>query len=194
MFAPLDAQRPGQAPAWLVALEDVSAEYRRIRHESSVQFAGQLVSSVLLLTPLVLLISHLFGRMTRTAQAVPLLGQHAFEEARALLQPRARPVFADEIDRLDRAAVSLSLRLQRLESEARRHAGQLQEALRRVSSERDFNQSLLDTAQVVILTLDGAGHGAAQRARRGAAVSGSGRLQVRQRHQRPPDRRRLCCA
>lgn len=156
-FAPLDAPHAGQEHAWLVVIEDVSTEFRRIRRDALMQFAGQLTTSLLVLALLVLLLNRLLGRMTRAAQAIPLLGQHAFGEARALLQPRARPVFVDEIDHLDRAAVTLSLRLQALEAEARRHAGELREALQRVSSERDFNQSLLDTAQVIILTLDGAG-------------------------------------
>lgn len=58
----------------------------------------------------------------------------------------------DEIDSLDEAAIALSYRLENLETEVAAHSAETQKMLKRISVERDFSKSLLDTAQVIILT------------------------------------------
>lgn len=146
------AHADGVAPPLLVVMEDVSREYAVIRKQALWQLAGNVATSLLALLLLVLLLNNPLERMARAAQAIPLLGRHAFQELRDRLKPRGGLVLWDEIDSLDRAAVTLSYRLEALEQESREHARQISDALKRISVERDFNQGLLDTAQVIILT------------------------------------------
>lgn len=157
-FVRVDAAADNSKAPLLVVLEDVSDEYARIRSLALWQLAGNVSTSLLALLLLAFLLNNPLGRMMRAAQAIPLLGQHAFDEIRARLRPRTGIVLWDEIDHLDRAAVTLSKRLEDLEREERQHTEKMQEVLQRISVERDFNQGLLDTAQVIILTQTGSGN------------------------------------
>ncbi len=135
----------GRASPMIVVLEDVSAEYVRIRSQAWWQLSGNVVTSLLALALLVFLLNAPLDRMRLAAEAIPLLGRGDFSGVRNRIRPRSGLAIRDEIDALDQAAIALSYRLEGLERE-------VHDTLERVSVERDFNQSLLDTAQVVIMT------------------------------------------
>jgi PAS domain S-box-containing protein len=144
--------------AMLVVIDDLTQALAEIRKSVLSRIQAELATSLLSLLLLAFLVNAPLQRMTRAVRAIPLLGRSAFAEARAKIVPRGRHFVDDEIDSLDEAAVALSFRLEALEREVAAHAGELRNMLHRISIERDFNESLLDTAQVIILTqsVDGA--------------------------------------
>ncbi len=151
-FVAMDDASDAHSDARLVVIDDLTLSLTEIRESVVSRLQAEVATSLLSLLLLALLVHAPLQRMTRAVKAIPLLGRSAFAEARAKLSPRGRHFLDDEIDSLDEAAVALSFRLEMLEQEVAAHAGKLQEMLHRISIERDFNESLLDTAQVIILT------------------------------------------
>lgn len=151
-FLSLDAPDVAPSPALLVIIDDVTDALANIRKSVWNRLQGEFLASVLALLLLALLVNAPLQRMTRAVRAIPLLGRSAFAEARARIIPRGRRFVDDEIDSLDEAAIALSYRLETLEREVEAHSADMQGMLQRISIERDFSRSLLDTAQVIILT------------------------------------------
>jgi len=135
---------PGVSPL-LVVIDDLTQPLADIRSSVWNRLRGELLASLLALLLLALLVHAPLQRMTRAVRAIPLLGRSAFAEARGLIAPRVRRLIEDEIDALDEAAIALSYRLEALVRDVAAHSAEMRR-------QRDFNQSLLDTAQVIILT------------------------------------------
>ncbi len=151
-FMPMDEAKGTYSGAMLVVIDDVTQAVAEIRKSVLSRLQAELATSLLSLLLLAFLVNAPLQRMTRAVRAIPLLGRSAFAEAREKIVPRGRHFVDDEIDSLDEAAVALSFRLETLEQEVAAHAGELLDMLHRISIERDFNESLLNTAQVIILT------------------------------------------
>ena len=151
-FVTMDDANGVHSAAMLVVIDDLTQSLAEIRKSVLSRLQAELATSLLSLLLLAFLVNAPLQRMTRAVRAIPLLGRSAFAEARAKIAPRGRHFVDDEIDSLSEAAVALSFRLETLEQEVAAHAGELQDMLHCISIERDFNNDLLDTAQVIILT------------------------------------------
>ncbi|MDQ3267480.1 MAG: ATP-binding protein [Pseudomonadota bacterium] len=156
-FVTMDDGSDVSSGAMLVVIDDLTQSLAEIRKSVASRLQAELATSLLSLLLLAFLVNAPLQRMTRAVRAIPLLGRSAFAEARAKIVPRGRRFVGDEIDSLDEAAIALSFRLETLEHEVAAYAEELQNMLHRISIERDFNKSLLDTAQVIILTQSASG-------------------------------------
>lgn len=156
-FLALDFPTGASVPATMVVIDDLTLALADIHKSVVNRLQGELLVSLVSLLLLALLVNAPLQRMTRTANAIPLLGRSAFAEARRRIAPRPRRLVEDEIDSLDEAAIDLSYRLETLERDVAAHAAVNEGMLQRISVERDFSRSLLDTAQVIILTQSAAG-------------------------------------
>lgn len=156
-FLSLGPSDAGPSSAVLVVIDDLTQAFGDIRKSVWSRLQGELMASLLSLVLLAALVHAPLQRMTRAVRAIPLLGRSAFAEARERIAPRDKKLVEDEIDNLDEAAIALSYRLETLESEVSAHSAEMQAMLQRISVERDFSRSLLDTAQVIILTQYGDG-------------------------------------
>ena len=95
------------------------------------------------------------SRLRRTADKLPLLATGAFSRVRDEIAIHARRRgLRDEVDVLDDTAVEVSHQLEALEGAVADRNRALSNRMDELSAERDFVQSLLDTAQVIILTQD----------------------------------------
>ncbi|CAG9933456.1 Histidine kinase [Candidatus Nitrotoga arctica] len=156
-FVTMDDGSDAYSGAMLVVIDNLTQSLAEIRKSVASRLQAELATSLISLLLLAFLVNAPLQRMTRAVRAIPLLGRSAFAEARTKIAPRGRRFLDDEIDSLDEAAVALSFRLEMLEQEVAAHAEELQDMLHRISIERDFNKSLLDTAQVIILTQSASG-------------------------------------
>lgn len=146
-----DNRAPGMH---LLVLEDISSGLENV-HETARRFLLMNISAVgVYLLLLSFLLDKPLKRLLRTVSAMPLLGRGAFAELRETLRPRKQIRCHDEVDILDRAAFTLSYRLESLEHEVGERTRSLQAALRDVSREKAFAASLLDHAQAIIVTSD----------------------------------------
>ena len=93
------------------------------------------------------------ARLRRVAALLPALAKGDFTGVRGKLPQRA-PRLSNEIDVLENATRTLANQLEHLESSVTEHSSQLAERIDELAHERDFVNSLLDTAQVFIVVHD----------------------------------------
>ena len=140
---------------YLVTIENLSEKLHEIRRAGQktivIGIFGFLISEAIVLAILWVPLS----RLKRTAMALPLLAQSKFDSVRANIGASKKTGrFTDEIDRLNDSAIELSLQLEALEHAVAQRTQTLAEKMRELTRERDFVRSLLDMAQVIILTQD----------------------------------------
>jgi diguanylate cyclase (GGDEF)-like protein/PAS domain S-box-containing protein len=143
---------------FFLVLSDITEEVQRIDVSAwrslSAGLTGMLVSEVVLFV----ILSASLTRLQRTAQVLPLLAHNGFDEVRQrLARHTRRRGLQDEIDYLDATAVDLALQLEALSAKVQERTEALKLRMRDLDRERSFVSSLLDTAQVIILTQDRAG-------------------------------------
>jgi len=107
--------------------------------------AAELLLLAILLGPM--------ARLRRVAALLPALARGDFTGVRGKLPQRA-PRLSNEIDVLENATRTLANQLEHLESSVTEHSSQLAERIDELAHERDFVNSLLDTAQVFIVVHD----------------------------------------
>lgn len=115
---------------------------------------GWLLSELLLLGVLWKPLS----RLRQTTGNLPLLAQGQFQRVRSAIVQQARGrLLDDETDILSSTTIALANRLEALEDQVAKHTQALAKRMDDLAQERDFNVSLLDTAQVMIITQDRCG-------------------------------------
>ncbi|MFM8333260.1 MAG: cache domain-containing protein, partial [Candidatus Methylumidiphilus sp.] len=156
-LAEMDLAQDSQAEGMRILLiKDISLDLALAKETALSALLLSLLGGALSLLLLYVLLGQSLNRLLRTAQAIPLLGRSAFSELRNAVNPRKTIRLHDEIDILDSTAIMLSWRLQSLEEEVAERTRSLQNALDDVHKKNAFVSSLLDHAQVIIIT-----HGAA---------------------------------
>jgi len=141
--------------ASLIIIDDISDQLSYIRTATSLYVVNGLLS--LLLTGGILLV--LLLRPTRHLHALisvlPLLANKNYlEVTRTLPNQRKITFWRDEIDVLDETTRSLVLTLKQLDQEVEDRTQGLAERSNDLLQERNFVTSILDGAQVIIMTLD----------------------------------------
>ncbi len=148
-----DSPIPGTTSVKFVAISDVTAEHREMEFAIHSSIG---LGALFLVLSLVLLYAMLRPTMNRLRQAInalPLLGQERYEEARSAFKQgtgKKRP--RDEVDNLADLTFALANTLEGLQALSRQHAESLQAQAAQLEKERDFVTGLLDTAPVLILT------------------------------------------
>lgn len=141
---------------YFLLISDITSQINAIHNDTrTLLFVGVLgwIAAELLL--LVILLGPM-ARLRRVAGLLPILASGQFSDIRSAL-PNHRHRIADEIDILEVTTLELSHQLERLESEVQERGKQLAERIDELANERDFVNSLLDTAQVFIVAQDSAG-------------------------------------
>jgi len=142
----------------ILLLKDISLDLAQAKETAISALLLSLLGGGLSLVLLYVLLGKSLNRLLLTAQSIPLLGRGAFAELRKAITPRKKARLHDEIDLLDSTAIMLSWRLQSLETEVEERTRSLESALVEVYKKNAFVSSLLDHAQVIIITHDEAGN------------------------------------
>lgn len=96
------------------------------------------------------------ARVRRLSSILPALAEGGFSKAKQMI-PMPKRRLLDEIDLLDATALNLAGQLEMLEGEVQSRGELLNARVEELARERDFIESLLDTAHVLILTQDDQG-------------------------------------
>ncbi|MDO8826253.1 EAL domain-containing protein [Methylophaga sp.] len=137
----------GSDDVLFVIMENISEQQKEL-HQSLVRnILFAIVSIVLLGSSLVLFISSPLRRLSRVSKALPLLAKQQYQTVRQSISPPQHHQSTDELDLLETATVSLTTQLEQLHSSVEMQTLALQQ-------ERDFVKNLINTAQLIIITLD----------------------------------------
>lgn len=142
--------------SYFVLISDITDQIHAIRQDTQTLLvvgvigwlAAELMLLVILLGPM--------ARLRRVARLLPTLASGGFAEIRSAI-PANRRALPDEIDVLEITTNELSLQLETLEGEVKARGNQLAERFKELAKERDFVNSLLDTARVFIIAQDNVG-------------------------------------
>ena len=148
-----EAPIPGVEGVKFFVIDDVTAEVREVAVavRSSLLLGGLIL--VLALGLLYLMLRPTMDRLRQAMQALPLLGEGRYAEARAALPVKGQtgPV-RDEVDDLAGLTHALANTLEELHALSREYTASLKAQALQLEQERDFVAGLLDTAPVLILT------------------------------------------
>ncbi|MGB0468146.1 MAG: putative bifunctional diguanylate cyclase/phosphodiesterase [Pontibacterium sp.] len=142
--------------AFWVLVEDLTQDrqlmYRKFFSSLALAAGGLLVAAVLQLSVL----RRPMNRLSRIARQLPKLAESSYEDVRTSMRPRGlrRRRYYDEMDVLSNSTLNLTDQLQRLEISVQERTQKLKDHSSALEQERDFVNSLLDTAQAIILTQD----------------------------------------
>lgn len=143
---------------FFVVLTDISDSVAAIREAAWSSLLAGVVGVLVSELVLFLILSAPLTRLQRTAKALPLLARDGFDEVRSLLKRHQRGRgLGDEIDNLDQTAIDLAFQLEALNEKVTDRTEALKLRMHDLDRERGFVSSLLDTAQVIILTQDAEG-------------------------------------
>jgi diguanylate cyclase (GGDEF)-like protein/PAS domain S-box-containing protein len=146
------------APQMLI-INDVTEILKGIEDATATSLTMGAAGLVLSESILLLLLWAPLNRLKEIALALPLLARHSFDEARKRIKRDHHKLFGrDEIDIVGETALALSRELESLENEVMETALSLKRQRDHISRDRDFIVGLLETAQVIILTLDNNGN------------------------------------
>lgn len=143
----------------ILVIDDVTQSLEEV---DGVAKDGLVVSLLALLSSEVALLVLLWGPLSRlraTNEIFPMLAEGLYEGARKTLNLSDTKTkrYSDEIDLVNFAAFKLSHQLENLNREVSHYTQSLAENMKQLQGERDFNEFLLQTAQVIIVTSDSEG-------------------------------------
>ncbi|MES9993529.1 MAG: EAL domain-containing protein [Candidatus Thiodiazotropha sp.] len=93
-------------------------------------------------------------RLLMISDSLPLLAKNAFHEVRNKLSLKHRDWYQDEIDIASNSAIQLTHTLEHLHNEIKTNTENLIKNSKELAVERDFLNTIMDSAQVIILTQD----------------------------------------
>ncbi|MFG6157702.1 EAL domain-containing protein [Halomonas sp. 1390] len=152
----MDEDSDGRGNGYFLLISDISSQIQAINEDTQtlmgVGLVGWLAAELLLL----LILLRPMARLRRIAGVLPTLASGGFDDVRAAI-PATCHRLPDEIDVLENTTLSLSRQLEMLEEEVQERGDQLAERVNELAKERDFVNSLLDTARVFIIAQDNSG-------------------------------------
>ncbi|APE30401.1 GGDEF domain-containing protein [Halomonas aestuarii] len=152
----MDEDADRRSTGYFLLISDITAQIRAINEDTrtllGVGLAGWIAAELMLL----LILLRPMARLRRIAGLLPTLANGGFEDIRAAI-PAVRRRLSDEIDVLEGTTLELSHQLERLEEEVQARGDQLAARIEELAQERDFVNSLLDTARVFIIAQDSRG-------------------------------------
>lgn len=137
-------------------MSDITPQIDAINKDTGTILATGLVGWLAAEALLLAILWRPMARVRRLSSVLPTLAQGGFAKARHVI-PAPKRRLSDEIDILDSTALDLARQLETLEGEVQSRDELLNARLEELGRERDFIESLLDTAQVLILTQDDQG-------------------------------------
>jgi len=99
-------------------------------------------------------ISKPLSRLSTVSQALPLLAKQKYNQIRELIPVSDQPHKMDELDQLEISTNDLTGQLEDLHNSVKERSAALHNRGIELLQERDFVKSLIDTAQLIIITVD----------------------------------------
>ncbi|CAM3342570.1 EAL domain-containing protein [Halomonas lysinitropha] len=152
----MDEDADRRNTGYFLLISDISSQIRAINEDTRILLGVGLVGWIAAELVLLLILLRPMSRLRRIAGLLPTLASGGFEDVRSAI-PSVRHRLPDEIDVLEGTTLELSRQLEMLEQEVQERGDQLAERVEELAQERDFVNSLLDTARVFIIAQDSSG-------------------------------------
>ncbi|MEC9412785.1 MAG: EAL domain-containing protein [Pseudomonadota bacterium] len=138
----------------LVIIDNIANQQHELSSLTYRTIAWSLIGLIAIGGSLFLLLSAPLRRLSAVSKALPLLAEKKYLEVRNMLNHTLPRRYIDELNILEQSAVVLSEQLEDLESSVNKQTDSLNKRTQELIQERDFVSNLIDTAQLIIITLD----------------------------------------
>ncbi|MDT0502739.1 MULTISPECIES: EAL domain-containing protein [unclassified Halomonas] len=146
----------GGGNGYFLLISDISSQIQAINQDTHTLMGAGLIGWLAAELMLLLILLRPMARLRRIAGVLPTLANGCFDDVRAAI-PATHYRLPDEIDVLEGTTLALSRQLEILEVEVQERGDQLAQRVDELAKERDFVNSLLDTARVFIIAQDSRG-------------------------------------
>jgi len=138
-----------------IIIDDLSAHYQEIIDTTYRNLLFALVSMLIMAIGLFFFISRPLSRLASISEALPLIAQQRYDDAKLLI-PQKQGFFGlhDEFTQLEKSTFELTSQQESLYDSIKDHTIALNKRSEELQQERNFMKSLINTAQMVIITLD----------------------------------------
>ena len=99
-------------------------------------------------------LSRPLSRLSTVSQALPMLAKQQYSQVRELIHLEDKYHKSDELDQLELSTHALTIQLEQLHNSVKERTQALHNRSVELLQERDFIKSLIDTAQLIIITID----------------------------------------
>lgn len=145
----------GNETAELIIIDDISSELADIQKATTLYAATGLLSLLLSGGIILLLLIGPTRRLRVLSSVLPLIAEKRYQKVLEILPKRKQPAFfKDEINILSEATHNLITTLKGLDGEVEKRTKHLSEKTVELQKEKNFVSNILNTAQVIIMTLD----------------------------------------
>ncbi|SFK72274.1 bifunctional diguanylate cyclase/phosphodiesterase [Methylophaga sulfidovorans] len=138
----------------LVIIDNISNQKQELASLTYRTIIWSLIGLIVIGGSLFLLLSAPLKRLSTVSRALPLLAEKKYLYVRNTLNRAAPNRFVDELNILEQSAIVLSEQLEDLENSVIQQTDSLNKRTEELIQERDFVSNLIDTAQLLIITLD----------------------------------------
>ncbi len=145
-------QPKGYTDLLFIIIDDVSAQQQEIRAIILHSILLSLFGMLILGSSLFFLIARPLNRLSTVSEALPLLAKQHYENVRKLVNNTNNKHHIDELDHLERSTGELTSQLEHLHLSVKERTESLHSRSIELQQERDFVKSLIDTAQLIIIT------------------------------------------
>ncbi|MDF1588273.1 MAG: EAL domain-containing protein [Gammaproteobacteria bacterium] len=145
--------QPGNTSLFVI-IDDISAQRQEI---TDITYQSIFISAfgvVIFGVGLFLFLSKPLTRLSAVSHALPLLALQQFDAAHKLVKSNNTSQPLDELDLLEQSAQNLTGQLETLHASVKERTAIINQRNVELQQERDFIKSLIDTAQVIIITID----------------------------------------
>lgn len=147
-------QPEGYSELLFIIIDDISAQQKEIRAIVLRSIMLSLFGILVLGSSLFFLISRPLNRLSIVSEALPLLAKQRYENVRKLLSHNKNKDTIDELDQLELSTDELTSQLEHLHISVKERSESLHTRSIELKQERDFVKNLIDTAQLIIITID----------------------------------------
>lgn len=137
-----------------VIIDDISQQQLEIQQITYRSVLVSVLSVIILGGGIFYYLSAPLTRLSNVSRALPLLASQQFNVVRSIVPAATSTKNLDELDVLEHSTNDLSTQLENLQLAVRDRTKVINQRSSELKQERDFVKSLIDTAQVIILTLD----------------------------------------
>ncbi len=141
----------------LLIIEDITASLKVVHNATALYAIGGLLSVLLSGGVLLVLLISPSRRLKNLVNLLPLIARKQYALVANLFHIKNRKFFRDEIDVLESAAHELIDTLKELDEQVIQRTLRLSDQAQELQHEKNFIDKILDTTQVIILTIDSSG-------------------------------------
>lgn len=142
----------------LVIIEDISQGLQDLRKAAALYVVNGLLSLIISGGILLLLLIKPMRKLKHIITLLPLIAHKQYDQvSRQIVKPVQGWLYKDEIDILESASHEFIQTLQKLDNEVSRRTERLAAQALELQKEKNFIDNILDTAQVIIFTIDRGG-------------------------------------